>query len=247
VALIYNGFRIESNVRARFNGRRRNEAVDKQSKRNIYVNDTIDKKAAVTSGNLAPGAWVLPQKSGGMASFTLLKSESEFSLTLVPTIPMTLSLSGSLNQGTITLDSNVPIFSDMAASLSLTSASLVAAASASADLSASGVLAGTCGAIVPVFSSMSADLSAGNALTAFANIECSIGGPTPLSPEGLANAVWDTVLADHVDAGTTGAALSDAGGAGNPWSADLATNNTAGTFGGFVQKLLTVAKFLGLK
>ena len=33
----------------------------------------------------------------------------------------------------------------------------------------------------------------------------------------------------------------------NPWNADLASNNTAGTFGERIQKLLTVAKFLGLK
>jgi len=63
----------------------------------------------------------------------------------------------------------------------------------------------------------------------------------------LAAAVWDKALADHQTAGSTGKALGDAGGAGNPWSADTSTNNTAGTFGALVQKLLTVAKFLGLR
>jgi hypothetical protein len=44
-----------------------------------------------------------------------------------------------------------------------------------------------------------------------------------------------------------GEKVNDAGAAGNPWSALLVDNNTAGTFGSFVQKLLTVAKFLGFK
>jgi hypothetical protein len=35
--------------------------------------------------------------------------------------------------------------------------------------------------------------------------------------------------------------------ADNPWSALLSSNNSSGTFGERVQKLLTVAKFLGLK
>ena len=64
----------------------------------------------------------------------------------------------------------------------------------------------------------------------------------------IRNAVWDAAVADHLTAGTTGKALSDAGGAGNPWSALITGNTDAGTFGELVgKKLLTVGKFLGLK
>ena len=60
--------------------------------------------------------------------------------------------------------------------------------------------------------------------------------------------IWDEPIADHVTAGTTGKALSDAQSAGNPWSSLVTENTTAGTFGELVgKKLLTVAKFLGLK
>ncbi len=60
--------------------------------------------------------------------------------------------------------------------------------------------------------------------------------------------IWDQPIADHLTAGTTGKALSDAGSAGNPWSTPVTGNTTAGTFGELVgTKLLTVAKFLGLK
>lgn len=60
--------------------------------------------------------------------------------------------------------------------------------------------------------------------------------------------VWDEVVADHLTVGTTGKALNDAGAAGNPWSATVSGNTDPGTFGELVgNKLLTVAKFLGLK
>ena len=60
--------------------------------------------------------------------------------------------------------------------------------------------------------------------------------------------IWDEVLANHLTAGTTGKALSDAGSAGNPWSTSVTGNTGTGTFGELVgKKLLTIAKFLGLK
>ncbi len=69
-----------------------------------------------------------------------------------------------------------------------------------------------------------------------------------LTDLNLANAVWNALIANHLTAGTTGKALSDAGAAGNPWSAVVADNDDPGTFGELVgKKLLTVAKFLGLK
>ena len=52
----------------------------------------------------------------------------------------------------------------------------------------------------------------------------------------LVDAIWNEMVADHSTAGSTGKALSDAGGAGNPWSSDISTNNDPGTFGELVQK-----------
>lgn len=69
-----------------------------------------------------------------------------------------------------------------------------------------------------------------------------------LTDMNLATAVWDALIANHLTAGTTGKALSDAGSAGNPWGSPIVGNTDAGTFGELVgKKLLTVAKFLGLK
>ncbi|MFT5352319.1 MAG: hypothetical protein ACI9GH_000166 [Candidatus Paceibacteria bacterium] len=64
----------------------------------------------------------------------------------------------------------------------------------------------------------------------------------------IVNAVWDEATIGHVTAGTTGKALIDAGAAGNPWDSPVSGSTTAGTFGELVgKKMLTVAKFLGLK
>ena len=69
-----------------------------------------------------------------------------------------------------------------------------------------------------------------------------------LTDLNLAATVWNTVIAEHLTAGTTGKALSDAGSAGNPWSTPVTGNTDTGTFGELVgTKLLTLAKFLGLK
>ncbi|MFH1078616.1 MAG: hypothetical protein V1745_05060, partial [Patescibacteria group bacterium] len=69
-----------------------------------------------------------------------------------------------------------------------------------------------------------------------------------LSRDTIADAVWDEATAGHVTAGTTGKALIDAGAAGNPWGALVVSNTDPGTFGELVgKKLLTIAKFLGLK
>lgn len=47
----------------------------------------------------------------------------------------------------------------------------------------------------------------------------------------IADAVWDEVLSGHLTAGTTGAALNAAGGAGDPWSTSIPGAYGAGTAG----------------
>jgi hypothetical protein len=70
---------------------------------------------------------------------------------------------------------------------------------------------------------------------------------TALSPESLAAAVLNSLLASYTNPGTVGEALNNANAAGNPWDALLADNVTTDTFGAFVQKLLTQSKYIGLK
>jgi len=138
----------------------------------------------------------------------------------------------------------------MSANITITNAQLAAVSALQASIAANmNITSAQLGAIIGLAASLSASISTTNAGNfATANIEADLSVTTgTATPQQIAAEVWDTVLADHQTVGSTGKALNDAGGAGNPWSASLSSNNTPGTFGYFVQKLLTVAKFLGLK
>lgn len=51
------------------------------------------------------------------------------------------------------------------------------------------------------------------------------------SVASIADAVWDEAIADHADVGSAGAALSAAGGSGDPWATALPGTYEAGTAG----------------
>lgn len=52
---------------------------------------------------------------------------------------------------------------------------------------------------------------------------------------------WDSILADHIASGSTGAALNTASAATDPWSVASAGYTTAGTFGNAVRRLPEIA------
>lgn len=75
-------------------------------------------------------------------------------------------------------------------------------------------------------------------LTAGTNIVLAKGtgvtGFNDLSTTQVEDTVWDAVLANHQDAGSTGEALGDAGSAGDPWATALPGAYGAGTAGKIV-------------
>ena len=212
--------------------------------KNSYTH--FGKLAAYPSGYYPPYAYSMPMSTGAMSSFT-----QSYSF-----ITPTVNLAGGRNLEFLAASTIINVNAELQQIVTFIASSLMtlstsADINASVNMQASAVLQLTTvaniQAIIDVLASSSMTITPNVLLTALAHMNAEAGGPTPLSPEGLANAVWDKILADHQITGSTGKALSDAGGAGNPWSADLSTNNTAGTFGALVQKLLTVAKFIGLK
>jgi hypothetical protein len=198
---------------------------------------------AYNNGALSPSAFILPLKSGSISSYTQSASSlSRLDSTLTPALPMQVNGSFVLTVTNAQLDQVVQFIASGV--LSLTgSASLAAAVSGTMTLASSALAGG----IFPVTASSNMVLSPSVTMTAKAFMEASAGGPTPLSPEGLANAVLDALLADHNLAGSVGEALNSIGASANPWSSDLSTNNSPGTFGERVQKLLTKNQFIGLK
>lgn len=200
------------------------------------------------NGNLAPSSFILPDNDGSISSYTRANETiSKLDANLIPARPMIATSSMVIAVTDAQLDQIVSAVANGTLTIQKLDAILAGAAALSANGTLNLTSNASSGAIFSVTADSAGQISVNVTLTALAFMDAESGGPTPLSPEGLAKAVWDENIADHLSAGSTGKALSDAGSAGNPWSTPLSGNNTAGTFGGFVQKLLTVSKFLGLK
>lgn len=217
--------------------------------RNRFVGGVSQTFGAYPNGHLAPNAFILPGKSGSISSYTLSRGSITGSASLTPGTALVASGSCAISATNAQLDIIVPLVATGSGAIAVVNADLSGIASATATGSCA-ITQGTviCGALFSVTASASGSVSGtGSTLTAIAHMEAEAGGPTELSPEGLADAVWDELLTDHQNAGSAGEALSDAGAAGNPWSALLVDNQDAGTFGERVQKLLTLTKYLGLK
>lgn len=66
-----------------------------------------------------------------------------------------------------------------------------------------------------------------------------VGSVTGLTTMTIADQVWDEIISGHAIAGSTGAALSAAGGSGDPWSTALPGVYAAGTAGNIVGAIKT--------
>jgi len=117
--------------------------------------------------------------------------------------------------------------------------------SSTADIETTMTLVGNVLGNIYVDSAFSLDVTA--TLRATGNMTVSVEVIAKPSAFDIAQEVWNAQTSGYVTTGTMGKSLNDAGAAGNPWSANLSTNNTTGTFGWLVQKLLSVSKFLALK
>lgn len=216
--------------------------------RNRFIGGVDSRFGGYPNGHLASSSFVLPQKSGSISSYKEAQTFISGLANLVPAQPMIASASLQITLTNAQLDQIVQAIASGTLSISVAQAILGGSVSASGSGSCTiTVDSALCGAIFSVLASANGSISPSVTITAIGHMDAEAGGPTPLSPEGLASAVWSASATDNNDAGTMGEKLNDAGSAGNPWSANLSDNVTPGTFGWFIQKLLTVAKFLGLK
>lgn len=247
--LVFNG-RLVFNNPQRFGGTYANQNgnIVKGGNRNRFVGGLDSKFGGYPNGHLAPSSFILPQKSGSISSYREAQEFIAGVANLTPAQPMTASATLEITLTNAQLDQIVQAIASGTISIVVSQAILAGAANANASGTCTlTVNSALCGAIFSVLANSSGVITPSVTISALAHMNAEAGGPTPLSPEGLASAVWGASAADNNDTGTMGEKVNDASAAGNPWSADLASNNTAGTFGAFVQKLLTVAKFLGLK
>lgn len=221
------------------------------TRRNIFANNVVSKKDARHVGYLAPYTNLLPQVSGGLGSYKNLQAEISESMSIAGGKNAEAALSAGLTVTNAALGLIVSLIASLSASGSITNAPLIAVLEMVANtLSASGTLnAPTLGAIASVLASLSASgtITSASMNNSIGYMESDITPYTELSPENLAAALLNSILANYNDPGTVGEALNNAGAAGNPWDALLTTNNDAGTMGELIQKLLKTSTFIGLK
>ena len=185
---------------------------------------------------LAPISWVLPNSGGLMGASNLLNITGNISGAAGRNLegPMSSSITVTNAQ----LDQIVSFIAS--ALLTMTASGELQAA---VEMQASAILALTTNAniqaIIDVLAYGNTIITPNAILTALAHMNAEAGGPTPLSPEGLAQAVWGTNSSDYIsDTGTFGYQLANSGTGLSPvdianevWSTDISTYtipNTAG-------------------
>lgn len=207
------------------------------------------KHAGTPVGYSHPAAWVMAKESGGLASFTgLTASVSTTDALLALGINIDADLAANMTTTDAILALIVALQADLSASGTITDANMAIIILLEAALTASGTITtAELQNIVSMIAALSATGTLTNSITNLVNLSADIGGAPELSPDGLAAALLNALLADYNEPGTVGEALNNVGASANPWSALLASNTTNGTFGKRLQELLTENNFIGLK
>jgi hypothetical protein len=204
MALIGNGNRILGANRCRYGGgSATNTYVDAPTRQVSYLNQTIDKKSGIPSGTNPPGSYCLPIKAGGLASFTLMKS----SVTFIGTPQVALNLFGAIEGTGSFTTAELGIISylvlSMTGSGSFTSSQISLVTDLTATINASGTFTtAQLGIIVNILVDMDASGNFAALANTLVNISLSFGGPATLSPEGLAQAVWNYLKANPTTTGS---------------------------------------------
>lgn len=145
-------------------------------------------------GYTPPRCWIMPQKGGGISTTAeqMAASGSLNAATLGQGYPITVAMNGTLSVTDAALGLIVALEIALSASGTITDAELAASAALVASMSASGTLTNVqLGAIVSIVTAMQASGTLNATALVGAFMEWNVGGPTALSPEGLAQAVWN--------------------------------------------------------
>lgn len=205
--------------------------------------------AAIPSGYVPPYAFALPKQSGGLASYkNISASISNTNALLAIGINIDANLDATITKTDAILALIVALQADLSASGTITDANMAIILLLQAAISASGTITDAqLGNILGLAASLSANMTLTNSITNLVNLSADIGGAPELSPDGLAAALLNALLADYNEPGSVGEALNNVGASGNPWSSVLSSNNSDGTFGKRVQEILTKIDYIGLK
>lgn len=150
--------------------------------------------SATPRGYTPPYSWILSSKAGGIST-SAERMAAELTKTnalLGSGLPMESGMSATLAITDGALGLIVALEAALAASNTITNADLAASAGLAASLSASGQLSNVeLGAIVSMVTALQASGQLNATALVGAFMEWNVGGPTELSPEGLAQSLLD--------------------------------------------------------
>lgn len=148
---------------------------------------------AYPNGSRAGQSFIQPRSAGSLSSYNRARLTIVPSASLTPGLPMEASSSMALTVSSADLDQIVALVASGSAAIS----ALVANLSAGVQMVASGSMSlsvdtALLGGIIPASASSSMSIAPDVTMTALAFMEASAGGPTALSPEGLATSLLDS-------------------------------------------------------
>ena len=184
-----------------------------QAKGNFYksgslrnTDGSLSRYAAYPNGYGSGYSLKFARSPGGMASYTKSYSELLLSAIMAGGRNLEATETGTLTTNNPILDRIISLLASSTGSISGTAimdAALLLQATSSSAISTDALL----GAIFSVTATTQGQASYNAFLSALASISAEAGGPNPLSPEGLSEAVWASVLADYTTPGTIGYAI----------------------------------------
>lgn len=165
---------------------------------------------AISEG-LSDKAIILPQRAGRIASrFEPVADVTNNQLNLAAGRNANISASIEMVNQSMDLVKLISMFIDGTISLINTNSNLAAAAQMGASGNITVSSNASLGAIIDILVNGEINVTSNATINALANIGFDGGGATPLSPEGLARAVWSSLLSEYQDDGSFGKALADA-------------------------------------
>ena len=210
---------------------------------NFYYGDSA------VSGQTEKSSWlvsagphytsVFAPKPGGMSSRNNTSISLSYTANAVMGLPgsgsVTVSFSPSATGGLIVSGSG-------SATISFSpTATILSIAAASGSTTVTFTPTASIGALAGLVGTATVTLTPAAISYAIGYLSGTSTNETEFSADALAQAVWEVAASDFNTAGTMGEKLNDAGSAGNPWASLLASNNSAGSFGEFVQSLPSAA------
>jgi hypothetical protein len=191
------------------------------------------KYTSVPVGYRPPACYVLPLATGGL-SMTSTYGRGAITAPITGVLDASLTVSG---EGTMTatggLFAGLTMLAEGTGGMSSNIGALI---SASLTMLGEGDISGSLSAYAGATMAILGTGGMTSNIKADASLTLDVTPFTPLSPQSLAAAVWESVASEFNDSGTMGQKLNGAGSAGDPWTTDLDSYTTPGTAGALMKK-----------